>query len=296
MQRSGSRQVAFAWIALAYGVACAVGVLVWTLFAAGTPAWETIAAADVAATVAVFGFSVVFDNSSFYDPYWSVAPMVIAPVLAIGHAPGVPFAREAIVVVLVLAWGARLTFNWARGWQGLTHEDWRYADHRGKGRPYWVISFVGFHMMPTIWVYLGCLSLVPATALGTRPLGILDVAALVVTAGAVILEAVADEQLRAFRLAPATPGRILDTGVWSLCRHPNYLGELTFWWGIYLFGLAAEPSWWWTVVGPLGITLMFARVSVRLIDKRSLARRPGYGEHMKRVPGLFPRPWARREG
>ena len=93
---------------------------------------ERIAAADVAATVAVFGFSVLFDKLEFYDPYWSVAPMVIAPVLAIGHVPGVPFAREATVVLLVLAWGARLTFNWARGWQGLTHEDWRYADHRGK--------------------------------------------------------------------------------------------------------------------------------------------------------------------
>ena len=120
---------------------------------------------------------------------------------------------------------------------------------------------------------------------GHTPLGILDGAALVVTAGAIILETVADEQLRAFRLAPATPGRILDTGVWSLCRHPNYLGELTFWWGLYLFGLAADPSWWWAFVGPLAITLMFARVSVRLIDKRSLARRPGYGEHIEARAG-----------
>jgi steroid 5-alpha reductase family enzyme len=294
MPRSGSRALGFAWIAVAYAVAAAVAVAVWTLFGPGAPAWEKIAAADGAATVAVFAFSVVFDNSSFYDPYWSVAPMLIAPALAAQSVASVPSVRRALVVALVLAWGARLTYNWARGWQGLAHEDWRYVDHRGKGRPYWVVSFVGFHMMPTIWVYLGCLSLVPAIVSGTRPVGVLDGVAFAVTAAAIALEAIADQQLRAFRLALATPGRILDTGVWAMCRHPNYLGELTFWWGLYLFALAADPSWWWAVVGPLSITLLFALLSVPLIDRRSLARRPGYRDHMQRVPALFPRPWSRR--
>jgi steroid 5-alpha reductase family enzyme len=294
MRRSTSRAVAFAFVAVAYVTAGVVALWMWTRFAPGAPAWEKVAVADASATVAVFVFSVVFNNSSFYDPYWSVAPMLIAPALAAQAAPGVPFARRTTVVVLVLFWGARLTFNWARGWQGLAHEDWRYVDHRRPGRPYWVISFVGFHMMPTIWVYLGCLALVPALVSGTRPLGVLDGLALAVTSGAVVLETVADEQLRAFRLGSPPPGAILDTGLWSLCRHPNYLGELSFWWGLYLFGIAADPSWWPAVVGPLSITALFAFLSVPLIDKRSLARRTGYRAHMERVPALFPRLRRRR--
>jgi len=294
--RQVSLAVGFAWIAVAYALAGVVAAVVWTLVVPNAATWERIAAADAAATVVVFGFSVLFDNSSFYDPYWSVAPMVIAPALAAQSVSGVPPVRRAVVIALVLVWGARLTFNWARGWQGLAHEDWRYADYRGKRSPYWVTSFVAFHVMPTLWVYLGCLSLIPAVATGTRPIGPLDAAAVVVTAGAIAIEAVADEQLRAFRLGQPAPGRILDTGLWALSRHPNYLGELSFWWGLYLFALAANPSWWWAIAGALSITMLFVFLSVPLLDKRSLARRPQYREHMKRVPALFPRLLGRRAG
>jgi steroid 5-alpha reductase family enzyme len=275
-------------------VAGVVAALVWTHLAPDVATWKRIGAADVAATIVVFGFSVLFDNSSVYDAYWSVAPMVIAPVLAAQSGAGVPPVRRAVVIALVLIWGARLTYNWARGWQGLAHEDWRYADNRGKRSPYWVTSFLGFHMMPTVWVYLGCLSLIPAIATGTRPLGPLDAAGFVVTAGAIAIEAVADQQLRAFRLAKGEPGRILDTGLWAVSRHPNYLGELSFWWGLYLFALAADPSWWGAIAGAVSITLLFMYLSVPLLDRRSLARRPQYRDHMKRVPALFPSPLGRR--
>src|SRR5262249_27767303 len=159
------------------------------------------------ATAVVFAASVIVDNSSVYDPYWSVAPMVIAPWLAAHAAPGVPAARQIVVVALVTAWGARLTWNWARGWPGLAHEDWRYVEIRGPpGRAYWPVSFIGIHLMPTVWVYLGSLSLIPALASGTRPLGALDLAAAAVTAGAIAIEAIADQQLRAFRRGGPAPG------------------------------------------------------------------------------------------
>jgi steroid 5-alpha reductase family enzyme len=253
------------------------------------PTWATLLAADVAATVVVFAWSVARDNSSIYDPYWSVAPMVIAVWLAAGATAGV---RALVVVALVLAWGARLTWNWARGWRGLAHEDWRYVAIRGRtGRAYWPVSFLGVHLMPTLWVYLGALSLVPAIATGTHVLGILDGVALVVTLGAIALETIADQQLRAFRLAGPGDGEILMRGVWRWSRHPNYLGEIGFWWGLYLFALAADPGAWWTIVGPAAITVLFVAISIPLIDRRSLERRPAYADHIARVPALIPRPW-----
>jgi steroid 5-alpha reductase family enzyme len=283
-----SRVAGFAWIALAYGVAGVFAFVAAHRVAGTLPLWQVVAAADTLATVVVFVFSVLLDNSSVYDAYWSVAPMAIAPALAaVGIAP---LARKAMVVSLVLLWGARLTHNWARGWQGLAHEDWRYRDLRRTGRAYWVVSFVGVHMMPTVLVFAGCLSLFPALVTGTERLGPLDGAAFLVTAGAIVLEGVADQQLRAFRLSKAPPGSILETGVWSLCRHPNYLGEIGLWWGLYLFALAGDRTAWWAFAGPLAITLLFAFVSVPLLDKRSLERRPGYREHMARVPALFPLP------
>ncbi len=288
-----SRTAAFAYVTTAYVLGGVLAWLVASRLMVGAPTWAVILAADAAATVAVFVFSVVFDNSSFYDPYWSVAPMVIAPWLFVSSS-GAPFARKITVLALVLLWGARLTWNWARGWQGLAHEDWRYVDMRKKSkRAYWLVSFVGIHMMPTLWVYLGCLALLPALATGTRPLGVLDALGLVVTGGAIAIETIADEQLRAFRLGAPGGGSIMNRGLWALSRHPNYLGELSFWWGLWLFGLAADPSAYVTVLGPLSITVLFVFVSVPMLDRRSVARRPAYADHMARVPGLVPRPWRR---
>ena len=79
------------------------------------------------------------------------------------------------------------------------------------------------------------------------------------------------------------------SGVWAWCRHPNYLGEVGFWWGIFLFALAAGWTNWWTIVGPIAMTVLFVGISVPLMDRR-MRRRPGYAEHVERVPALIPRP------
>ncbi len=249
--------------------------------------------ADVAATVAIFAFSVAFSNSSFYDAYWSIAPIAIAFFWALApDSTLVPISRQALVLTLVSAWGLRLTWNWARGWQGLSHEDWRYVDMRGRtGSLYWPVSFAGLHMMPTLLVFGGCLALYPALSHGEQPLGPLDAIAAVVTAGAIWLEGTADNQLRRFRLTRPPPEAILESGLWAHARHPNYLGEILFWWGLYGFALAADPSAWWTGIGALTITLLFRFITVRLIDDRMLERRPGYKRRLETTPALIPNPF-----
>jgi steroid 5-alpha reductase family enzyme len=291
-----SRASSFVLVGLAHVAAAIAAWIVIATVAHDWPTWKALLAADVAATVVVFAASVALDNSSVYDPYWSVAPMLIAPWLFAAASPEVPLARRAVVLTLVMMWGARLTWNWARGWSGLGHEDWRYVEIRGRaGRAYWPVSFIGIHLMPTIWVYLGSLSLIPALATGTRPLGPLDALALIVTAGAIAIEATADEQLRAFRRSSPPAGAIMDRGLWAWSRHPNYLGEISFWWGLFLFALAAdaEPGTWKYLAGPASITTLFVAVSVPLLDRRSVARRAAYADHIARVPGLMPRPWRR---
>ncbi|HXX59397.1 MAG TPA: DUF1295 domain-containing protein, partial [Dehalococcoidales bacterium] len=137
-------------------------------------------------------------------------------------------------------------------------------------------------------VFAGCLSLYPALSTGKNNFGILDVIAIVITAGAVLTETIADEQLRRFTANPANSGAIMDKGLWAYSRHPNYFGEVMFWWGLFIFGLAADSRYWWTVIGPLAITALFVFVSIPMMEKHSLARRPGYGEHRRRTPALLP--------
>lgn len=109
------------------------------------PTLWMIAWADIAATLIVFGFSMIFNNSSFYDPYWSVIPPFIALFYIISpEINSVNMIRSVIILILITLWGIRLTHNWGRGWRGVTHEDWRYIDLKHKtGKFYWAVSLSG---------------------------------------------------------------------------------------------------------------------------------------------------------
>ncbi|MBK8253769.1 MAG: hypothetical protein IPK82_14015 [Polyangiaceae bacterium] len=91
MPRPLSRAQSFLWVTVAYAAALSVAFAVVRVMGSDVhPLW-VVAAADTAATVAVFVFSLAFDNTSVYDPYWSVAPIVIAPWIALhSHAAGAP--------------------------------------------------------------------------------------------------------------------------------------------------------------------------------------------------------------
>jgi steroid 5-alpha reductase family enzyme len=249
-----------------------------------------LALGTVVATVLVFAVSLAADNSSIYDPYWSVQPLAIAGYYLWTGWGAVGF-RQALVTALVFLYALRLTSNFYRDWPGLAKEDFRYVELRERyGKAYWPVSFFGIHMFPTLMVYLGCLPLYALTRPVGAPLGWLDGLAVAVTVAAMVLALVADEQLRRFRNDPANRGRVADVGLWAVSRHPNYLGEVLNWWGLWLFALAAGIEWWWTVVGAAAISAMFVLVSIPWMERRLLATRPGYAEYRARTSALLPVP------
>jgi steroid 5-alpha reductase family enzyme len=277
-------------VAYAVAAACAFGA---GALVSGAHPLAVAAAADVAATLVVFIFSVILDNSSVYDPYWSVAPIGIILYFA-WQAPSSPDLRQGIVIALVCFWAIRLTWNWLLRWQGLKDEDWRYSDFRSN-RAYWAVSFAGFHFFPTVAVFAGCLPLVPVF-ISSHAIGVIDALAVIVTCGSIIMEMKADRDLRLFRRKPREQGELLTNGIWSWCRHPNYFGEVAFWWGIGLFGLAANLAYWWTMSGALIITALFLFISLPMMDRHMLKRYPGYSMRIKTVPAFLPFVMRRRKG
>ena len=283
---------------LAYVVTLGVGWI--TLLALGqSPIWDMFWA-DIAATVAIFIFSRLYKNSSFYDAYWSVVPPLIALYWAIeataieataieATAVAVDGTRAWLVIVLVWLWGIRLTVNWATYWPGLEHEDWRYGPIKtNAGKWNALADFSAIHLFPTVIVFVACLPIYAAVAMDARPLNWLDYVAAAVTALAIIIELLSDIQLHRF-LAHRKEGEIMKTGLWAYSRHPNYFGEWLFWAGLALFGIAAVPSaWWWVLPGSVAMLVMFLVASIPMIDKRSVERRPEYEAHMARVSGFVP--------
>ena len=286
-----SRSASFARVGVAYVVAIAAAALwLWLGPRTATALWDA-AIADAIATVVVFAFSRIHGNSSFYDAYWSVIPPLLVGWWWWRSEVGADDLTAWVVTVVVLIWAVRLTANWAIGFPGLHHEDWRYPMLRARaGRLEAIADLVAIHLIPSVQVFLGC---IPAyLAVSRRPVELpwLVVVAAVVALAAVVLEWAADHQMRRF-VATKQPGQAMDRGLWSWSRHPNYFGEFGFWVGLFLFGVAVVPGdAWWSWIGAAAMLAMFLGASIPMMEERSLASRPAYGEVVARVSRFVPRP------
>lgn len=246
--------------------------------------------ADLLMTMVIFTFSRSFRNSSFYDSAWSLVPAFFAGYWWVMRVQGADPTRMLLLGLVVAAWSIRLTLNWILHWPGLHDEDWRYDMLRGKvPKLELVIDFFLIHFFPTVQVFLGMLPIFAVCCLPSRPLQLLDWVAFAVGIAAVLLEMIADIQLHRF-IKHRKPGELLDQGLWSWSRHPNYFGEFLFWVSLALFGVAALPDqWWWLSSGAVAILLMFVTASIPMMEKK-IAGRPGYDELKKRVSIFVPWP------
>lgn len=275
-----SRSLSFLVLAGIYILAAVLGIVVYKAVPGG-PRLRLLLA-DVAATVFVFLFSLVFNNASVYDPYWSVQPPVILTLFALK-------AQMTPVRVLLLAavwyWGIRLTANWAYTFHGLKYQDWRYTMlHDTTGRLYPFINFTGIHLVPTIIVYCCILPAVYAMRLDAA-LNIGFVLCILVSIGAATLQLFADRQMHAYRKNKTTT--FIRTGLWKYARHPNYLGEILMWWGIGLAVTCVLPELWVLLGGAALNTFLFLLVSIPMAEKRQ-AQKPGFAEYRQQTHLLLP--------
>jgi steroid 5-alpha reductase family enzyme len=245
--------------------------------------------ADFVMTIVIFAASLWKKNSSAYDAYWSVIPSLLTVWLLV-KCDGLNWhGWQWATFMLVNVWSWRLTLSWARGWPGWHHEDWRYVDLRAQhGRRYPLINFLGIHLFPTIIVFIACLGLFDV-AQGQNFSTLLMSLGLAVGVIGIGLEYVADNQLAAFRHRPNPhTADLLDSGIWSVVRYPNYLGEMLFWCGVALCGLGAGGAWW-VATGAVAMILLFVFISIPMKDDRMRARRTDFESYRKRVPAFIPR-------
>ncbi len=244
---------------------------------------------DLIATFIVFLVSLAYNNTSMYDPYWSVMPLPIILCWLLSSKPAtVCPVRQYCILALIIIWSFRLTYNWLRRWKGLNDEDWRYSAYRSLSKTkFWLISLLGFHLFPTLIVFLGCLSIFPAIVLISNPFNTTDFIATCITLSGILIEWIADKQLSSFKQNQSHQ-RILSAGLWKYIRHPNYLGEITFWTGLCIFSFSGSQFFWYVLPGPGFIILMFTFISAPMMDRRLSARYTGYDAYIKNTYSIFP--------
>jgi len=138
-------------------------------------------------------------------------------------------------------------------------------------------------------VFLGCIPMHHALVIGTQPINGFDYLALTVGLVSVWIEFQSDRELHRFRDVRHSRTEVLDTGLWSLCRHPNYLGEIGVWVSVLLFGYAAVGyADYWMLAGSAAMILLFTIVSIPMIEKKLIEDKPGYVAYKAKTFSLIP--------
>lgn len=280
MKIKESRVLSFLMVALIYVLTIGAGITVYLLLPFDF--WLNLLIADVISTVITFIFSLIFNNASVYDPYWSVQPIVIAVAFAMGYGLN---AAGVLVIISILYWGVRLTANWAYTFKGLNFQDWRYTHYQQTcGKLYPIINFFGIHLVPTLIVY-ACVMPAVCTIVYAPKLNAGVIIFIALSICAATLQLVSDIQLHKFR--KQGNGGFIRVGLWKYSRHPNYLGEILMWWGIALAAVCAMPQHWYFIAGAVANTILFLAVSIPLADGKQ-SKKPGFKEYKKQTHALLP--------
>lgn len=240
--------------------------------------------------------SLVFNEYSWVDRLWSVAPPLYAGWFC--YASGLP-PRGCLLAALVGLWGARLTFNYARkGGYAPGGEDYRWTVMRAKMGPVcWQLFNAGFICVFQHALILGfTLPVWMALRQEPSPLGPGDV----VATGAFLLflvgETIADQQQWRFQCTkkartmqglPVTR-RFVTTGLFRYSRHPNFFCEMAMWWTIYAFSVVAGAPWLNpSIAGVVALTGVFMG-STPLTESITLHKYPEYADYQRRTSRLWP--------
>jgi steroid 5-alpha reductase family enzyme len=250
--------------------------------------WGTLVVAALTIFIymsAAFGVALLRKRNDLADIAWGMGFILVALVTGLLNGPYT--ARKVAILIMVIIWGLRLALyigarNLGQG------EDFRYAQWRKDWGDAWQRkTFVNVFMIQGLFMWMVSLPIVVANATDRGGWGLLSTLGVLVWAFGLAFEAIGDQQLAAFRQNPKNKGQIITTGLWRYTRHPNYFGEATLWWGVWLVALGA-PWGWAAVLGPITITYLLRFVSgVPMLEKRTEGR-PGWEAYKRRTNAFVP--------
>jgi steroid 5-alpha reductase family enzyme len=221
-----------------------------------------------------YGVSILKKRNDIADTAWGLGFILVTAFNFIF----ISNSKLFVSLILISIWGFRLAIHIYQRNKNKP-EDYRYQDW--KNNAYLKVFITqGFFMWLICWPVLFSIG----NLRWFNSLGIL------IWLIGFYFEATADKQLKIFINNPNNKGKIMQSGLWAYSRHPNYFGEVTMWWGIWLINLHSN---WWTIVGPLTITFLILKVSgVPLLEKKYEGNRE-FEDYKKRVSVFIPQ-WPKK--
>ena len=289
-----SKTIGLIILLLIYAIAVTAGIGVFILLERNgvDNLLVDILLADITSTMVVWLFGVIFKTASTYDPYWSVQTLIIYLLLLIKFNN---WNLGTILFLIPLAiYTIRLTGNFIYTFDSLSYVDWRYRMLKDKTKNFYqIVNLMGICMFPTMVVYTASIpAFLIAVGGSYNPLQLIG---FIVMIGAIVLEFISDYQMHHFRKIRTDRNQIINIGLWKYSRHPNYLGEISFWFGLFLFYFVTNVSGWYFVAGAIANLIMFLVISIPMEEKHMLEYKPQLQDYINRVSMLLILPNKKRK-
>ena len=234
-----------------------------------------------------FIFSLIKKRNDVADVAWGLGFVLIAwTSFFLSHNFDM---RGLAVCLLVSVWGLRLAWHIHSRNKGKL-EDSRYLAWRKEwGKWFYLRSYLQIYLLQGALLFLIILPVLFINKNAGIALGALDAIGVLIWICGFCIEAVGDAQLARFIKNTANKGRLMQRGLWAYTRHPNYFGEVTQWWGIWLVALSV-PGGWFGIVGPITITILILKVSGIPMLEKKMEENPEFAQYKRRVSMFFPLP------
>lgn len=231
-------------------------------------------------------FAIAYKNRRYdlIDSFWG-ATFVVITLVGLANISSAAFVMSLLVIV----WGMRLSYHILRRFLKSREEDKRYVHLRQNWRGNITLNmFLRVYIVQAILATIICISIIVlqhAKLEWSWPVWL----GIGVWAVGFFFETVGDAQLRRHLSVRRNKGKLMTSGLWRYTRHPNYFGEATMWWGIWIATLAT-PFWWIALLSPLLITYLLLFVSGAPMTEKAFEGRPGWAEYKARTSIFLPMP------
>ena len=242
---------------------------------------------NVVSTVIIWFIGVLISTASIYDPYWSVQTPVIYIFLLIKYQN--LNVGNLIYLELILFWAIRLTYNYTKTFHDITYIDWRYKKIKETtGKFYQIVNLLGICMVPTIIVYVAS---IPPILFVIDDLNFeyIQIIGYIIIFISVIIEMKADIDIHEFKKIRTDRNQIINIGLWKYSRHPNYFGEICFWYGVAMVYIFCDfTKNWYYIIGAILNNALFLGISIPLAEKNLRTYKEGFDEYKKKTSMLIP--------
>jgi steroid 5-alpha reductase family enzyme len=257
--------------------------------------WSTVIFCSIGSIVFLSYIFMVAKLKNRYDLVDVAWGLTFISIAAISYMGGMypTYSIQTLVLILVVVWGFRLSLHVYSRWNAARSEDKRYGNLRKQYAKKW--GGTGLNVYFRVFIFQAILAVIvslPVIVVNTSEVTmptVVTLIGLIVWLIGFYFEAVGDYQLKRHIKNPKNKGKLMTSGLWKYTRHPNYFGEATQWWGIFIITLTM-PYWGIAIIGPVVITALLLFVSGVPLTEKHFVGRSGWDKYVRRTSKFLPLP------